>query len=225
MALKRWLKKIIKAPFTQTILAYLGAGWVILIYHTTRWQMVGNVKYDQTLQIQRPIIFCCWHQRLFILPCFWDPKIRTGKALLSSHSDGLLISKILKLFHVESIYGSTTRGGDQAGLKIVRDLRKNNVIFITPDGPKGPHQCASKGIAHLAFLSKALVVPVSYRTTRHIKLKSWDQFMVPLPFSSGTFVCGEPIDACAYQDVEALLETIQNALMDTTTKADSKCEL
>jgi len=213
-------KKIIKHTITQNIIAYLGAKFIKFIYKTTQWNFINLEILNTALTSNRPVIVCCWHQRLLMIPSFWHFE-RNTSVLLSSHSDGLLISKVLKHFKVDSIYGSSTRGGDKAALQIIRKLKKGGVIGITPDGPKGPNQVASLGVAQLAYLSQAIIVPIAYSVKKHKKLRSWDQFMIPLPFSKGRFCSGDIIDAKNFKSVDVLLNKIQSDLDSVTCTADA----
>ena len=203
----------------QNIFAYFGARLIKLLYKTTQWHLIHLENLNTAIASSRPVIICFWHQRLLMIPGFWHFLRRTS-VLLSSHSDGILISKVLTHFNIHSIYGSSTRGGDQAALQIIRQLKKGHVIGITPDGPSGPKQIASIGIAHLAYLAKAIIIPVAYSVEKHKKLKSWDQFMIPMPFSKGRFCAGKEIDATDFKSVDALLEKIQTELDDITCMAD-----
>lgn len=201
-------------------MAYLGAKFIKFIYKTTQWNFMNLENLNTAIASKRPVIICCWHQRLLMIPSFWN-FTRSTSVLLSSHSDGLLISKVLTHFKVGSIYGSSTRGGDKAALQIIRQLKKGSAIGITPDGPKGPNQVASLGVAQLAYLSKAIIVPISYSVKKHKNLKSWDQFMIPLPFSKGRFCVGKIIDATNFKNADTLLTNIQSDLDYVTCTADA----
>jgi lysophospholipid acyltransferase (LPLAT)-like uncharacterized protein len=45
----------------------------------------------------------------------------------------------------------------------------------------------------LAQLTGRVVVPVSYRLGWKIRLKSWDRFQIPLPFSRCEILFGQPL--------------------------------
>ena len=54
-------------------------------------------------------------------------------------------------------------------------------------------------------------------------MNSWDRFLIPLPFSRGLFVYGEPIDVPAGADaasMEAARRAVERALNELTQKAD-----
>lgn len=191
------------------------------VHRTCSWRFINKDLFVQAIESGRPIIVCFWHQRLCMMTMtklvFKDPPYM----LLSSHSDGQLIGKIIKRFGFQVIEGSSKRGGAEAALGIIRILKKGGVVGITPDGPKGPNRQASLGVAQLAYLSKAMVIPLSYSVKRHRLLKSWDTFMLPLPFSQGVFYAGKPIDAGHFGSASDLLVEIQEALDSTTDLSDT----
>ena len=49
------------------------------------------------------------------------------------------------------------------------------------------------GVISLAQLTGAPIVPVTYVLSHKITLKSWDSFMIPLPFARCTVRFGTPI--------------------------------
>ncbi|CAO4837261.1 MAG: hypothetical protein CNLJKLNK_00618 [Holosporales bacterium] len=205
------MKKFIKSKVGQKLLSWIGAFYIKLVYKTSTWEYINKKTMDDALKTGRPIVICFWHQRLCMMPAFWTYD-RPFYMLQSSHSDGQLISRILTHFKIESVYGSSTRGGDTAAIALVRLLKKGNVIGITPDGPKGPAFVAAKGVANIARLTQALVIPVTYTVSRRYHLRSWDRFLLPLPFSKGQCIFGDRIDAKTEHDPEALRKMIEDAL-------------
>lgn len=205
------MKKFIKSEIGQKLLSWIGAFYIKFVYKTSTWKYINKQIMDDALKTGRPIIVCFWHQRLCMMPPFWTYD-KPFYMLLSSHSDGKLIARVLTYFNIESVYGSTTRGGDIAAITLVRHLKKGNVIGITPDGPKGPAFVAANGVAYIAKLSQALVIPMTYTVTQRFYLKSWDRFLFPLPFSKGQYICANAIDAQAESDPQTLRKIIENAL-------------
>jgi lysophospholipid acyltransferase (LPLAT)-like uncharacterized protein len=63
-------------------------------------------------------------------------------------------------------------------------------VIITPDGPRGPCYKLGQGLVFLAQKNALPVVPVHVEYSRCIRLKSWDRFMIPLPFSRVEFTFG-----------------------------------
>jgi len=109
---------------------------------------------------------------------------------------------------------------------MLRLLGRGEYAGITPDGPRGPRMRAGDGIIALARLSGAPVIPVSYATVFRIHARSWDRFLIALPFSRGVFIWGEPInvprDADA-QMIEHVRRSIEDSLNRITAEADVMC--
>ena len=52
----------------------------------------------------------------------------------------------------------------------------------------------------LAQLTGAPVLPISFEFTRAWRLRTWDRFIIPKPFSAVTFRVGEPVYVPRTQD-------------------------
>lgn len=63
--------------------------------------------------------------------------------------------------------------------------------MVTPDGPKGPAQVAKMGVIQLARASGLPIVPLTFGCSKK-HFASWDQFMVPYPWSRGLYRWGLP---------------------------------
>lgn len=205
------MKQFIKSKIGQKLLSWIGAFYIKFVYKTTTWEFIKKNIVDDALKTSRPIIICFWHQRLCMMPPLWTYN-KPFYMLLSSHTDGQLIARILTYFKIESVYGSSTRGGDAAAITLARLLKKGNVVGITPDGPKGPAFIAAKGVANIAILTQALVIPMTYTISRRRHFRSWDQFLFPLPFSKGQYICKGLIDAKTENDPETLRKMIEDTL-------------
>lgn len=66
-------------------------------------------------------------------------------------------------------------------------------IAFTPDGPRGPLREVQPGVILAAAATGLPIQPVAIAASRAKLLRSWDRFMVPLPFSKVHFVYGEPL--------------------------------
>jgi Kdo2-lipid IVA 3' secondary acyltransferase len=71
-------------------------------------------------------------------------------------------------------------------------VREGYDIGITPDGPRGPKYKIQPGIIKLAQLTGAAIMPVHIRYSRAIHFKTWDGFMLPLPFAKVTIIFDTP---------------------------------
>ncbi len=191
----KWHKRIIKSNMVRAILCHMAAFYVRVIRFSGRWQQDGTDLPRQMLENGQPFIVAFWHQRLLMMAYTWS--IVGGdtpfKMLISAHRDGEIISRIIGLFGVETIAGSTGKGGATALRNILKALKAGDVVGMTPDGPRGPRMRASSGIITAARMSGMPIFPLTYATSNRRVLRSWDRFILPLPFSRGVFGWGQPI--------------------------------
>ena len=73
--------------------------------------------------------------------------------------------------------------GTQAIRDLVKTLKQGNDIGITPDGSRGPCYEAKPGCLLVGKLAKAPLLLLGFNYGGHWKLKSWDRFVIPYPFS------------------------------------------
>jgi lysophospholipid acyltransferase (LPLAT)-like uncharacterized protein len=143
-------------------------------------------------------IFAFWHNRIFFLPYlfrkYWRPRQRKRVAVLVSASrDGEKLSRVLEKFDLVCVRGSSNRRGREALRELHRLVREGHDIGITPDGPRGPKYKVQDGVIGLAQLTGATIVPLSYLLDWKITARSWDSFMVPLPFGRCIVRLGQPM--------------------------------
>jgi lysophospholipid acyltransferase (LPLAT)-like uncharacterized protein len=174
-------------------------------------------------------VFAFWHEFLPLMPAFSlaaktlpDYRATTMHALVSQHRDGRFIGTIVQRFGIKPILGSSTRGGASGLRGLVTALARNEIIGITPDGPKGPRRLAAAGVAQLAAISGVPVLPCAARTSRRIQLNTWDGMAVPLPFGRGVIVCG-PVIRVAREACQGAIPAITEALNDAAARAEALC--
>ena len=162
-----------------------------------------------------------WHGRLLMMPLVYGGG--GLKILTSSHRDGELITRTVRHFGQETVRGSSTRGGI-AGIKgLVRALREGYDVAIAPDGPRGPRFKVQPGVIQLAKLSGRPVFPLTFSATPRKVLNSWDRFIIPLPFSRGIFVWGDPIwvdRAASEEEMEQKTLLLEKKVQEVTDLAD-----
>jgi 3-deoxy-D-manno-octulosonic-acid transferase len=191
--------------------------WIRLVWATSRWEVLRGEIPQRLHEAKRPFILAFWHGRLLMMPMAWDRRVPI-RMLISAHRDGRLIADSVAAFGIESIAGSSTRGGSAALRQMVKALREGACVGITPDGPKGPAELASEGIVATARIARVPIVPLSYAARAARALGTWDRFRLAFPFTRGAFAWGEPIEVPAdADDLEPwrrLVETRLNALGD-----------
>lgn len=169
----------------------------------------------------QPFIAVFWHSR--VLFSAWYFSFYPSCAIISRHSDGEIAASAVEKLGIRSARGSTTRGGSRALKELLRMIRSGLNAGITPDGPRGPARELQDGVLSLGQLSQRPVIPVAFSSRWALRLKSWDRFMIPLPFSKTAFVFGEPIFIPRRLDEKTRSEyrnRIERELNQVTDQAD-----
>jgi len=134
------------------------------------------------------LIFTIWHNRLALAIILHrkyisdrDPS-RQMAAMVSASKDGGMLTRVLELFNVQPVRGSSSRRGAQALREMAAWGERGLDLAITPDGPRGPRYGVQPGAIATAQLTGLAIIPVSYRTKWKFQLDTWDRFQIPLPF-------------------------------------------
>jgi hypothetical protein len=90
---------------------------------------------------------------------------------------------VVRAFGLETVRGSTSRGGARALLELVATLRRGRDVAVTPDGPRGPRHEFAPGALVAAQRAGAAVIGVAAHVDRAWRLRSWDAFEIPKPFA------------------------------------------
>jgi lysophospholipid acyltransferase (LPLAT)-like uncharacterized protein len=130
-------------------------------------------------------IYCFWHQ--CVLPCAYYFRNTGATILISQSFDGELITRTLELFGFRAVRGSSSRGGRQGILGLLRVLNpetgEGTPVIFTADGPRGPIYRAKMGPVKLAQLTGAPIGAFHLQPEKAWAAKSWDRFLIPMPFT------------------------------------------
>ena len=115
--------------------------------------------------------------------------------MLSSLSDdGEIGARLGRKGGARVVRGSASRGGTEGFRRFYRLMKKEGYsTIILPDGSKGPKYEAKMGVAMLAKMTQAAVIPMSYAADRYWRIPSWDRMIIPKPFARISVVVGEDI--------------------------------
>jgi lysophospholipid acyltransferase (LPLAT)-like uncharacterized protein len=230
------LKTLLQSAAAQAIAAGAVGTYLDFALRTTRWTLVGEANAAATIA-GAPTIAAFWHERLPLLPALWPIMRRRGAhgtphVLISRHRDGRFIATVMRRFGVRPVHGSSAKSnnahdvaqkGAAASVRTLLTVLANGEhILITPDGPRGPPRHAAPGVAQIAALSGAAVLPIGAQTSRRRVLPTWDRTIVPLPFGRGVIVCGAPIHVPRH-GWDAALPGIAAALTAAAAEADRLC--
>jgi hypothetical protein len=103
--------------------------------------------------------------------------------MVSRSFDGEYIARIIERFGFTAVRGSSSRGGASAlrGMKSV--LETGETVAFTIDGPRGPRYVAKPGPVKLSKISGLPMAAFYVAVDSPWVLKTWDEFMIPKPFS------------------------------------------
>lgn len=191
---------------------------------------VGTLRYRRTMVDagvdpllpgqKRRFLYAFWHETLLI------PALRYAQTpttvLISQHADGEMIAHACRHLGVRTVRGSTTRGGVEAMRQILK-LKGRRHIVVTPDGPKGPRRVVQPGMLFLAARTGLPIVPVGFGFRTAWRLRSWDRFALPCPFSPVVGVIGAPLHVPAdlnRSSLEHWRQKAQEAMDRVTAEAE-----
>lgn len=138
-------------------------------------------------------LLAVWHGELMFAPrAYFAQTQRPISAIISDHKDGEYLAQVLARFSIAGIRGSSSRGGAKAMINAIKAYKAGKNIAITPDGPRGPRHSVARGLGALAEKLDAPILVLTIRPERCWRLRTWDQFFIPKPFSQIEFIYHPP---------------------------------
>ena len=197
----------------------IGIGfWLLRIWERTLRYEVDDRAGLLAKQASESGIGAVWHNRLLIMPLVLKRFFphRQGAALISASRDGGWIAALVQRIGFDVVRGSSSRQGAIAMLQLSDVLAGGRDVVITPDGPRGPVYVLGPGIVLLAQKSGAVVFPLNLEYSSCWRVKSWDRFILPRPFSKVRVILGPPhrvATTSSEQEFEMERLRLQNAMM------------
>ncbi len=226
-------KKLLGNSVVQYLIGRAIGGYMLLVGATTRWTRVNREAVEP---FWRPdggkLIGCIWHGRFALVHKMWSFKrgVPKAKMLISQSREGGIVAHTSRTVGAEVIRGSAAKGekrkgGVEAMRAMARHIDGGGVICMTPDGPRGPRMRVKRGPIQLAKLAGAPLLAVTWATSNRIVFhKSWDRFILPLPFGRGALVWGDPIPPppmdASDEQIEAVRLRLENEMNRIAAEAD-----
>ena len=148
---------------------------------TWRYRVTGGEPFDACIADGKPAAFALWHGEM--LPLIWYWRGRGIRALISTHSDGEIIARIVESIGYRTARGSSSRDGTRALRDLIGALRDNQTIAVTPDGPRGPRHVFAGGVLLATLRASAPIILGRAVVDRAWVMRSWDRFVIPKPFA------------------------------------------
>jgi lysophospholipid acyltransferase (LPLAT)-like uncharacterized protein len=194
-------------------------GAFLALHRTTlRVRFLHRERYEVLAAGGGPILFALWHGRMFL-----SIQVHRGEGIAtmaSQSEDGEIIARWLERNGYVVARGSSSRGGGTALREMVRAIRSGKSAALTVDGPRGPARIVQPGVVELARLTGSWILPITFSSARPRFLRSWDRYLVPMPFSSNVVVYGEPFPIPREMAPEEGASRIAAALDFVTREAD-----
>lgn len=217
-----WKRKLGYVIIRPVVKLFLASFW-----WTCRVEkIIGDEYAQQLIKDGQPIIPCYWHQ-MHIFGSWYMRKLQQRGLkigfLISPSVDGEVAAKIVESWGAVAIRGSSNRTGAKALKDMYNTITKDKVSPVTTsDGPTGPVHVFKQGAVMLAQLTQSPMLPVAYAASRYWQVDSWDQFIIPKPFSHIVIAVGAPhrIDKKANaEQLESERLKIENQLNNLITVA------
>lgn len=204
------------------------AGGLAMATIVYRWMSTLEYQayyYDFSIDPSRPefrgpVILVFWHEYIPFL--FYLRGHNNVAMLLSQHRDADWLAEAARHAGFGTVRGSSTRGGT-AAIREMMDLGQDTNLTITPDGPRGPRRRLAMGPIYLAAKLGIPLVPVGLAYAHPWRLKTWDKFAIPKPFSSARAVAGPRIyvpEQADPQEMERHRQSVELTLNTITEEAE-----
>ncbi len=187
----------------------LGPSLIKLLMGTLRIKEYDIHNLISAKETHGTVIYAFWHNRMLI-PAYTHIN-QLIHVLISQHRDGEFIARVIIGLGFGTIRGSSQRGGMKA-LKEAVAISKKYDIAITPDGPTGPKEIVKDGVLYLAYKTGKPIIPGIFLMKSRWELNSWDNFMIPKPFSPVKMIYGKPIFVRSKSEIPEKREELQKAL-------------
>ncbi|PKL84176.1 MAG: hypothetical protein CVV24_00995 [Ignavibacteriae bacterium HGW-Ignavibacteriae-3] len=210
----------------RNILRFIGirfASFAIrLLIKTLRISVVNGENITQAAKDNNNFVCAFWHGSMMI--GWYIHRQNNAAALVSMSRDGDVLAAILEKWKYNVLRGSSSTGGNDALTGMVLLLREGYTLAITPDGPRGPIYKMKAGAIISAKRSNVPLYLVGIGIKKKIKLKSWDHFEIPFPFSRVLVIYSDPIlmdENLSYEETNQKIincETLLNKLQKDAEK-------
>lgn len=197
-----------------TLITWAATALIRLICPTLRYTFLPEPGCRGNIRGQGPItIWTFWHR--CVIPAAHSCRGNQIAVMTSRSFDGEYIARTISKFGFIPVRGSSSRGAVGALIGMRQQLEQGHSVAFTIDGPRGPRYVAKPGPV---LLAKKTGVPIGcfyIHLERAWVLHSWDQMMIPKPFSRAMFTASGPISVppdATDEQMEAFHQQMQDTL-------------
>jgi len=196
-------------------LTWIGYAIVKMIAWTYRLEVrdpEGVISGDY----KTPVVLALWHNRMLFAAAAFSRRIcRRFSVLISRSRDGEYMASFIHQFGLNVVRGSSSRGGVQALLGLVDEIRRGQNVIVAVDGPRGPKYTVHPGVTLLSEQCDVPFAPLTVNSKSYWQLKSWDNTQIPKPFTKVIVEISKPKKLTA-EGRDAQCEEVKERLMAIT---------
>jgi hypothetical protein len=212
-------------PWMLKIAGYLAACGTQALVATLDFKAVSCDPTTDPLhpECTQRYLYTTWHECVIVgLPL----RAHCGMlGMASEHRDGELLNQSALTLGWKMIRGSTSHGSVSALKKLIgeNDLH----LKVAPDGPRGPRRKMAQGAVYLASKTGLPLVCCAYGFDRPWRLNSWDQCIIPKPFSRARAIYGPAIripSRISRMELAHYCSVVEQLMNQLTTEAEAWAE-
>ncbi len=159
---------------------------------TLRYEVHGWQNADRVHASGKRCIWAFWHR--VILPIVWWHRNHGVVVMNTTAFDGRWTRKVIEWLGFGTAQGSSSRGGLRGLAVMARRLEEGLDCAFTIDGPRGPRYVAKPGPVMLARKTGCPVQVFHIGVDRGKTFeKTWDHFLLPMPFARAVILFAPPI--------------------------------
>ncbi len=220
MKLRRQLER---SERVARVLGFIARMYFGFCYRTARWKTEGLDELKAALA-DGPVILVVWHSRLLLGPSHWPLEHGQLSSIHTRSPVGRVVGAMQRQQGLFPFEMSEKRSNTATSRQIMKLVKEGTSIGITADGPEGPALQLKDPPIDWARATGRPVFCYAFSTVRQKRADSWDQMLIPLPFTRGSCVyrrftseVPRKMDAAT---MDALRQDMQQCMMATIARAD-----
>src|SRR5262249_34259024 len=129
------MRRLLRSARLRWVACWAIQRYIRFVFSTNRWSVEGAERPRRLTREGRSFIVAFWHGQLLMMPLAWH-RLVPFHMLIPGHPEGRIIAGAMTYFGIETIAGSTRRGGSAAFRTMLKRLKEGACVGITPDGPR-----------------------------------------------------------------------------------------
>jgi lysophospholipid acyltransferase (LPLAT)-like uncharacterized protein len=187
---------------------------ILIIGKTIRFEVEDIENYEKIIKAEKIPIYTFWHNNIFLGTYYF--KNRKIVVMSSMSFDAEYIGRFIKRLGYGTVRGSSTRGGVGALVEMIKIMKRGFPCGFAIDGPKGPKYITKPGVCLLAKKTGNPIMPFVVYPQKFWTINSWDNLMIPKPFTRTLVKIAEPI----YVNPNSTNEDIENKRLELQKTLD-----